>query len=232
MKQNEDPRPCILIIDDEADIREILQGNLETRGYDTLTAASAEAGLSLLNDSVSLILLDVMLGGMSGFAMARHLRKDLHSRVPIIFLTARDTENDLLTGFSAGGDDYVAKPFSIHEVLARVAAVLRRGQSAAAQESEHIAFGGIEIEPERKLVRAEGREVILTPKEYGILKLLMEHPGRVFSREEILQSVWENGTFVLERTIDVHITRIRAKLGEAGNQIINRQGYGYCFQEK
>lgn len=232
MEQSENSKYKILIIDDEPDIREILQVNLEARGYSTVTAASAEEGLKVLEEPVSLILLDVMLGGMSGFAMARHLRKDLHNNVPIIFLTAKDTENDLLTGFSAGGDDYVAKPFSIHEVTARVSAVLRRGGSSSSRCDGRISLGGIELIPDNKMVIAGGEEVILTPKEFGILRLLMEHPGRVFSREEILYNVWEKDTYVLERTIDVHITRIRAKLGTFGEQIVNRQGYGYCFSEK
>lgn len=222
----------ILVVDDEPDIREILQVNLEIEGYDVLTAASAEEGLKIFDDSVSLILLDVMLGGMSGFAMARKLRNECKSQVPIIFLTARDTENDLLTGFSAGGDDYVAKPFSIYEVIARVGAVLRRRKGSAASDSQPIKAGNIEIYPDKKLVCCNGKDIKLTPKEFGILKMLVSAPDRVFSRDEIMRNVWHGEAYVLERTVDVHITRIRAKLGEAGNQIINRQGYGYCFSSK
>ncbi len=218
----------ILVVDDEPDLREILQYNLESAGYSVDTAESAEEALHLLSPAHSLILLDVMLGGMSGFRMAERLRKELHNETPI-FLTARDTENDLLTGFSAGGDDYIAKPFSLHEVLARVAAVLRRTQA----EPEHtkIEAGGLVIDYEKKVVVCEGRDVKLSPKEFGILSMLARQPGRVFSRDEILSEVWHGDTFVLERTVDVHIARVRRKLGEAGACITNRQGYGYCFEE-
>ena len=151
---------------------------------------------------------------------------------PWLESSAKDTENDLLTGFSAGGDDYISKPFSIHEVLARVGAVLRRRTVLSAGEDSSIKIGGIEIIPDRKLVRSNGVDVMLTPKEYGILNMLVSSPGRVFSREDILHRVWQDDSLVLERTIDVHITRIRSKLGAPGAQIVNRQGYGYCFVEK
>ena len=232
MNTQENPKGKLLVVDDEPDIREILQVNLEAAGYEVITAPSAEEAIALLDNTVSLILLDVMLGGMSGYSMVRKLRQELHNSVPVIFLTAKDTENDLLTGFSAGGDDYISKPFSIHEVLARVGAVLRRQKMPSAGSDAAISLGGIEIIPDRKLVRSNGADVMLTPKEYGILQMLMSHPGRVYSRDDILRSVWQDDALVLERTVDVHITRIRAKLGDAGAQIVNRQGYGYCFAEK
>lgn len=232
METQENYKGKLLIVDDEPDIREILQVNLEVAGYEVITAPSAEDALQQLDSSVSLILLDVMLGGMSGYAMARKLRQELNNQVPIIFLTAKDTENDLLTGFFAGGDDYISKPFSIHEVIARVGAVVRRRNMPGSSETNHINIGNIEIIPDRKLVRSNGADVILTPKEYGILKMLVSSPGRVYSRDEILHKVWQDDSLVLERTVDVHITRIRSKLGEAGAQIVNRQGYGYCFIEK
>ena len=218
MNTQETTKGKLLVVDDEPDIREILQVNLEAAGYKVITAPSAEEAMALLDDTVSLILLDVMLGGMSGFAMVRKLRQELHNPVPIIFLTARDTENDLLTGFSAGGDDYIP--------------VLRRHKAPATETAQTIRIGGVEIIPDRKLVRSNGTDVMLTPKEFGILQMLMSHPGRVYSREEILRSVWKDDALVLERTVDVHITRIRSKLGFAGTQIVNRQGYGYCFMEK
>lgn len=225
----------ILVVDDEPDLREILEVNLENAGYEVVTAASAEEALGKLGEKDDLILLDVMLGGMSGFAMARKLRTEMKNDIPVIFLTAKDTENDLLTGFSTGGDDYIAKPFSIHEVLARTAAVLRRRKSpagtAGGAEKDTISGGGIEISTAAKTVKAGGREIMLTPKEFGILTMLMSERGRVFSREEILSRVWRDDTFVLARTVDVHIARIRTKLGEEGKQITNRQGYGYCFIE-
>ena len=219
----------ILVVDDEPDLREILQCNLENAGYSVDTAASAEEALELLSPDHSLILLDVMMGGMSGFRMADHLRKDLKNDVPIIFLTARDTENDLLTGFSAGADDYIAKPFSLHEVLVRVKAVLRRSPTTETNVQE-LRAGNIVMDFARKVVCIGHENIRLSPKEFGILITLCTHPGKVFSREEILDSVWHGEAFVLSRTIDVHITRIRKKLGALGNQISNRQGYGYCFE--
>ena len=226
----------ILVVDDEPDLREILQCNLENAGYSVDTAASAEEALELLSPDHSLILLDVMMGGMSGFRMADHLRKDLKNEVPIIFLTARDTENDLLTGFSAGADDYIAKPFSLHEVLARVKAVLRRHERVSTSEKQDekaaqtILSGGIMADLLRKVVLVNGEEVRLSPKELGILCLLLRHPGRVFSREEILAQVWRGESYVLDRTVDVHIARIRRKLGTEGTRLTNRQGYGYCLE--
>lgn len=222
-------QPKILVVDDEPDLREILQCNLENAGYAVDTAASAEEALEVLSPDHSLILLDVMMGGMSGFRMADHLRKDLKNEVPIIFLTAKDTENDLLTGFSAGADDYISKPFSLHEVLVRVKAVLRRCPASEATQQE-LRAGNIVMDFARKTVRIENEDIRLSPKEFGILSLLMRHPGRVLSREEILNQVWRGESYVLDRTVDVHIARIRRKMGTEGARLSNRQGYGYCFE--
>ena len=219
----------ILVVDDEPDLREILQINLENAGYEVDTAESAEGALQLLSPHHRLLLLDVMLGGMSGFQLAEHLRKVLHNPIPIIFLTAKDTERDMLTGFSAGGDDYMAKPFSLHELLARVKAVVRRTQGEP--ERALLRAGSLTIDFEKKLVLAAGEALKLSPKEFGILSLLARHPGRVFSREEILAEVWHGETYVLDRTVDVHIARIRRKLGSEAVRLTNRQGYGYCFEE-
>ena len=219
----------ILVVDDEPDLREILQCNLENAGYSVDTAASAEEAMELLSPDHSLILLDVMMGGMSGFRMADHLRKDLKNEVPIIFLTARDTENDLLTGFSAGADDYIAKPFSLHEVLVRVKAVLRRSPTTETNVQE-LRAGNIVMDFARKIVCIGNENIRLSPKEFGILSLLMRHPGRVLSREEILSQVWRGESYVLDRTVDVHIARIRRKMGAEGARLSNRQGYGYCFE--
>lgn len=226
----------ILIVDDEADIREILMCNMEAAGYEVDEASSAEEALKKLDDSYSLILLDIMMEGMSGYRMADIIRKERKSNIPIIFLTAKDQENDLLTGFARGGDDYITKPFSLQEVLARVKAILRRtsakeqpGEKSLPDDIIHIA--GITIDNTRKVVLVNNNVLKLSPKEFGILVTLCTHPGRVFSREEILDAVWHGESFVLSRTIDVHITRIRKKLGEQGNHISNRQGYGYCFEE-
>lgn len=217
----------ILVVDDEADLREILQCNLESAGYVVETAESAEEALGKLSPDTNLVLLDVMLGGMSGFRMAEKMRKELKNTTPIIFLTAKDTENDLLTGFSAGGDDYMAKPFSVHEVLARIKAVLRRTKPE--ERPTKLQVGDMTIDYSRKSVTTDDGEIRLSPKEFGILSILAEKPGRVFSREEILAEVWHGESFVLDRTVDVHIARVRRKLGDAGTHITNRQGYGYCF---
>ena len=218
----------ILVVDDEADLREILQCNLENAGYLVDTAESAEEALRILTPEHSLILLDVMLGGMSGFRLAEKLRKELKNPIPIIFLTAKDTENDLLTGFSAGGDDYISKPFSLHEVLARIKAILRRIGNSQPTAKE-LTLGNLVIDFARKIVRIDGEDVRLSPKEFGILSMLARQPGRVFSRDEILAEVWHGESYVLDRTVDVHIARIRRKLGDEAYRLTNRQGYGYCF---
>ena len=219
----------ILVVDDELDLRDILQCNLEAAGYDVDTAASAEEALTLINPAPDLLLLDVMMGGMSGFALAEKLRKEHASAVPIIFLTAKDTEDDLLRGFSVGADDYISKPFSLQEVLARVKAVLRRARQAEPQGDKTCSPNLLMLDSQRKLVRIGEDEIPLSKKEFGILNILVSNPGRVFSREEILEQVWQGESFVLDRTVDVHIAHVRKKLGEMGNHIVNRQGHGYCF---
>lgn len=221
-------RHRILVVDDEPDLREILQCNLENAGYVADTAESAEEALEKLRPDHELILLDVMLGGMSGFQLAEKLRKEQHNSIPIIFLTARDAERDLLTGFSAGGDDYIAKPFSLQVVLARIGAMLRR--SVRNSHPASFTVGGMVVDFGRKVVTVGTEDVRLSPKEFGILSCLAKQPGRVFSREEILAEVWPDDCYVLDRTVDVHIARVRRKLGEEGNRISNRQGYGYCFE--
>lgn len=222
----------ILIVDDEADIREILLFNLENAGFEVDTAASAEEALEILTPSHSLILLDVMMRGMSGFRMAEVLRKERKNMVPIIFLTAKNTENDLLTGFSAGGDDYISKPFSVYEVIARVKAVLRRSSTPAEERKESsVVCGQITIDMSRKLVFAGENQVVLSKKEFEILSLLASNPGKLFSREKIIEELWKDAPYVLDRTVDVHIARIRSKLGEYKNHITNRSGYGYSFNE-
>lgn len=225
-------RKKILIVDDEADIREILQFNLENAGYGVDCAASAEEALEILGPEHDLILLDVMMDGMSGFRMAEIVRKERASQIPVIFLTARGEENDLLTGFSAGGDDYICKPFSIHEVLARVKAVMKRASgylNTGAQDASPIIAGRLKIDVPGKMVYADGTAVVLSKKEFGILVLLASHQGRVYSREEIIGELWKDAPYVLDRTVDVHIARIRNKLGEYKKYITNRSGYGYCF---
>ena len=220
----------IMVVDDEPDIREILQFNLENAGYEVVPAASAEAALELCGQGVDLILLDVMMEGMSGFKMAEVLRKERHSQIPIIFLTARSAENDLLTGFSAGGDDYIAKPFSINEVLARVRAVLKRsGMARQEKVQDEILLGKLKIDVARKMVYVDGVAVVLPKKELEILTLLASHPGRIYSREEMINELWGDAPYVLDRTVDVHIARIRSKLGICKSYLTNRSGYGYSM---
>ena len=170
----------ILVVDDEADLREILQFNLESEGYIVDTAESAEQALRILTPEHELILLDVMMDGMSGFKMAEKLRKDLHNETPIIFLTAKDTENDMLTGFNLGGDDYISKPFSIKEVAARVKAILKRAGNAPVATPPVIQIGAINIELGTKSVTINGQSLPLTKKEFEILSLMAQNPGRIF----------------------------------------------------
>ncbi len=219
----------ILIVDDEAGIREILQFNLENAGFVVDCAASAEEALEMLGDEHSLILLDVMMSGMSGYRMAEVLRKDYGNEIPIVFLTAKTDQNDLLTGFSAGGDDYIPKPFSIQEVIARVKAVLKRaGKKETA--GEIINAGDVSIDLHAKMVYIEGEAVVFSKKEFEVLSLLASHPGEIFSRDALITELWKDAPYVLDRTVDVHIARIRSKLGPCKNYITNRTGYGYVFK--
>ena len=222
----------ILVVDDEEDLCEILKFNLEIEGYDVDTAFSAEDALKLDISSYNLLLLDVMMGEISGFKLANMLRKnEKTAKMPIIFLTAKDTENDLLTGFNLGADDYISKPFSIRQVVARVKAVLRRTASKPLeQEPELLAYETLILDTKRIKASVNGEEVPLTKKEFEILKLLLENKGNVFSREEILSRIWKDEVYVLDRTTDVNITRLRKKIGIYGKNIVTRLGFGYCFE--
>ena len=220
----------ILIIDDDKNICEILEFNLKSEGFIVEYAYSAEEGLEKLSDSFSLILLDVMMGGMSGYKMAEKLRAE-NNQIPIIFLTAKDTENDMLTGFSVGGDDYISKPFSIKEVIARVKAIIKRLNTSSTENklSQKLIFDSLSIDLEVKELIIKGEQIILTKTEFEILTLLAENHERVFSREEIIDNVWKETPFITERTVDVHITRLRKKMGDYASVITNRSGYGYRF---
>ena len=221
----------ILVVDDEEDLCEILQFNLESEGFYVETAFSAEEALEKEITLFDVLLLDVMMGSMSGFKMASILRKDPKTkRIPIIFLTAKDSENDTLTGFTLGADDYISKPFSIKEVVARVKAVLRRIKEQTDDVESSVSYEGLEMNINEKKVKLDGASVKLTKKEFEILKLFLENQGRVFSRDEILNRVWQNESYVLDRTIDVNITRLRKKVGDYGKNIVTRLGYGYCFE--
>lgn len=205
----------ILVVDDEEDICEILQFNLANDGYEVDVAHSAEEALEKNIASYDLLLLDVMMGEMSGFKMADVLRKQKNTEsIPIIFLTAKDTENDIITGFSLGADDYISKPFSIRQVQARVAAVLKRtcGKQEEQSDNRNLQYQDLLLNIEKKKVTVAGEEVELTKKEFEILRLLLAHPGKVFSREDILFRIWEDDVVVVDRTIDVNITRLRKKI--------------------
>ena len=221
----------ILIVDDEADIRDILQFNLENAGFIVDTASSAEEALDKLGAQHALILLDVMMGGMSGFQMAEVLRNEKGNEIPIIFLTAKTSQEDLLTGFSKGGDDYIPKPFSIQEVIARVRAVMRRLAPAEEKISGMLDFGPIRIDLESKIVYVENEKVVFSKKEFEVLAFLASGTGKIFSREDLITELWKDAPYVLDRTVDVHIARIRSKLGKYKNFIVNRSGYGYTFNK-
>ena len=220
----------ILVVDDEESICEILKFNLEVNGYDVDVAYSAEEAMKMHPEHYSLILLDIMMGEMSGFQMVCILKeKPETARVPIIFCTAKDTENDTVAGLNIGADDYIAKPFSLSEVMARVRGVIRR-TSQAETEPECLSYEDLHLYLQSKQCFIGKEEVQLTKKEFEILKLFLSLKGVIFSRSEILSRVWEGDVVVLDRTIDVNITRLRKKIGDYGKHIVTRNGYGYGFE--
>ena len=242
----------ILIVDDEEDICMILSYSLQKAGYEVLVAHSAEEALELLqspnslitSSPIDLILLDIMMGEMSGLEMAEKLRSDIGYREsgigipPIIFLTALSDEDTVLQGFKLGADDYISKPFRIAEVLARVAAVLRRSatpktavqNSSEVQNSSTIVFEGIVVNKADMSLKVDGEAVVMTRKEIELLCYLLTHRGQILSREHLLKNVWDSNGFVMERTVDVHITHLRKKLGQYGKRIVTKSGYGYLFE--
>lgn len=228
----EEKNKRILVVDDEQDLCEILSFNLETEGYHVDTANSAEEALEMDVPSYHLLLLDVMMGGMSGFQMAKKLKENpVTANIPIIFLTARDTENDTVTGFNLGADDYISKPFSIREVMVRIRAVLRRTaeQYGTAEEPTMIGYQGLLLNLDKKAVSIDGENVPFTKTEFELLRLLLEEKGRVFSRQELIDRVWPKDVMVLDRTVDVNITRMRKKVGRFAKCIVTRLGFGYYF---
>ncbi|HNT94272.1 MAG: response regulator transcription factor [Bacteroidales bacterium] len=219
----------ILAVDDEEPILEILSFNLEGEGYTVDTCLSAEEAMRKNLHTYDLFILDVMMGQVSGFRLAEKIRKEMDLSTPVIFLTARDTENDRITGFNLGADDYLAKPFSVRELIARVKAILRR--SAPSRVTMETAAGSFMVDTDNNLILSEGKPLQLTRKEYDILSLLIRNEGRIFPRHEILARVWGDDVIVTDRTVDVTIARIRKKLGDRGNMIRNKSGYGYYLGE-
>lgn len=216
----------ILIVDDEQDLCEILQFNLTSAGYLATVAYSAEEAINMDVRQFDLIMLDVMMPGISGFELAQRL-KDVATtaHIPIIFLTAKDTEDDTLQGFGLGADDYVTKPFSIREVVARVNAVLKRNRPYAKQ----LQYDELQVDIVNKTAKIGELAVEFTRTEFDLLTLLLSHRGQVFSRQELLDNVWPDDVIVTERTVDVNITRLRKKLGSYASCILTRQGFGYYF---
>jgi len=213
----------ILIVEDDADLREILDYNLERAGYRVMQAESAEQGLELVSGNTRLILLDVMLPGMSGYEMARTLR-ERGLKTPVIFLTARSAEEDLLAGFASGGDDYMSKPFSTAELLARIGAVLKR---AASHDVRILSCGPLSVDTDAEKVFLDGKEILFSRKEYEILAFLIRKQGTLFTRSQIIKALWTDAPFVIDRTVDVHIAHIRSKLDTHKNLLVSRVGFGY-----
>lgn len=254
----EEPHVSVLVVDDEQDLCDILRYNLETEGWQVDTANSAEEALELLTGTgahagerprrYDLMLLDVMMGGMSGFTMAKRLRKGAFGLsdadrvlasmpqlrdLPIIFLTARDTENDTVTGFSLGADDYISKPFSTREVVARIKAVLRRAgktETDGEGNANLLTYEGLVVNLDSKTASVDGKEVSFTRTEFELLRLLLEHRGHVFSRQQLIDRLWPSDVLVLDRTVDVNVTRVRKKIGPYAECLVTRLGYGYLFR--
>lgn len=251
-----DTRQRILVVDDEETLCEALRFNLEAEGFDVTTALSAEDALTLDLASFNLILLDIMMGGLSGTQLATILKKRHDTaRIPIIFCTARDSVDDMVGGLDLGADDYITKPYSIKNILARIKAALRRTAPAAnsgqmeadkspypnytnytnyppsAPAPDLLEYQGLRISLISKVCSVGGREVRMPRKEFEILALLMSRPGRVFTRQEILDAVWPREVVVLDRVVDVNITRLRTKLGPYGHLIVTKTGYGYVFTD-
>ena len=227
----------ILIVDDEETLCEVLKLNLENEGYDVDIAFSAEQALTLDLKSYSLILLDIMMGEISGIKMAKMMKADVTTAdIPIIFCTARDSEDDMVMGLNIGADDYIMKPYTVRNVIARVKSVLRRtaghkGNATATEKPNMLQVEGLQLDMEFKRCMVDGVEVKLARKEFELLAYLISHRGKILSREQILSRVWSDEVVVLDRTIDVNITRLRSKIGTYGSYIVTRSGFGYGFRD-
>ena len=218
------------MVDDEQDLCDILLYNLRAAGYQAEAVYSAEEALDKVQ-SFDLLLLDVMMPGLSGFELARRLKdNEATAATPIIFLTAKDTEEDMLHGFGLGADDYIKKPFSVREVVARAKAVLSRSLPHPLKKEGSLEYEGLSIDLSHKSVTVDDEAVALTKTEFELLALLLSHRGKVLSRQEILDSVWPQDVIVTDRTVDVNVTRMRKKIGRYGQMIVSRQGFGYVFE--
>lgn len=231
----------ILVVDDEESLCEILKYNLEKEGFEVDTAFSAEEALTMDLESYNLFILDIMMDRMNGFELAKQMRRTPNTQLtPIIFCSALTGEDDTVMGLNIGADDYIRKPFSVHEMVARVKAVLRRAQTRQEQDKtpqpeqkkEVLTYKGLSLDPNEKLCLIDGEPVGLTKTELEILNFFLTHSNRIYSREEILHHVWPGDTFVTTRTIDTNITRLRKKIGSYGSNIETRLGFGYGFKEK
>lgn len=225
----------ILVVDDEQTLCEVVKLNLENEGYEVDIAFSAEQALTMDLNKYSLILLDIMMGEISGIKMAKILKSNVKTAdIPIIFCTAKDTEDDMIMGLNIGADDYIMKPYTIRNLIARVKSVLRRTSvhkdNILSENQNTLEVNGLQLDLEFKKCTVDGIEVKLAKKEFELLVFLIKHRGKICSREELLASVWSNEVIVLDRTIDVNITRLRSKIGKYGSYIVTRSGYGYGFK--
>lgn len=222
----------ILVVDDEDGLCEILKFNLEVEGFEVDTASSAEDALRLDISKYDLLLLDVMMGEMSGFKMAHILKlKPETAHIPIIFCTAKDSENDTVAGLNIGADDYITKPFSVREVMARVKTVLRRTkQNEQSAETQTLQYKGLAVDSKQKICTVDGKVVLLAKKELELLSLLLANRNTIFSRDEIMHRIWSDEVIVLDRSVDVTVTRLRKKIEPYGEHIVTRHGYGYGFE--
>ncbi|GFI38351.1 MAG: response regulator transcription factor [Muribaculaceae bacterium] len=215
----------ILVIDDEEALREGLKVYLELEGYDVCACHDAESAMAMDLSDFDLILLDIMMDGMNGIDFAKIIRSRQETAdVPIIFLTAKDSEDDMITGLDIGADDYIAKPYSLRNVKARIEAVLRRTGIKGS-------CNGVKCDRDTLVCTVDNKEVRLPRKEFEILALMLENKGRIFSREELLDRIWPEKTIVTDRSVDVHVTRLRSKISPYGRNIVSRSGYGYGWQD-
>lgn len=224
----------ILIVDDEETLCDALAFNLEAEGYEVETAYSAEEALTLVLAKFDLVLLDIMMGEISGTQLARIMKANqATAHIPIIFCTAKDSEEDMIKGLDLGADDYITKPYSLRTVMARIRTVLRRTSPTQdpSADIDKISYKGLVLSTRNRTCTVDGNEVKMPKKEFEILMTLLSNRGRIYSRAELLKEIWPDEVVVLDRVVDVNVTRIRQKIGEYGKNIVTRTGYGYGFIE-